>query len=230
MALANQKPQNNNIFLRLHPVHRVLLGLVLAGVTFFFIPNGTSSLIEIMSLWLAFGFTYLITGWIVLFTQPVEEIRRFAKKDDGSKVFVFFMVLISSIASILIVLLLMISKATDNTEHSLFVFVSITGILLSWLMVHTLYAFHYAHMYYDDAPDDNSKDAQGLEFPGGDESPDYIDFAYFAFVIGCTFQVSDVEISSRLIRRSVLWHGLISFALNTFVVALTINLIAGLIK
>ena len=123
----------------------------------------------------------------------------------------------------------MISSSDSDSSHGMFIFVSITGILLAWFMVHTLYTFHYAHMYYDNNPDDNSKDAEGLEFPG-DEGPDYIDFAYFAFTIGCTFQVSDVEISSKTIRRSVLWHGLLSFALNTFVVALTINMIAGLMK
>jgi uncharacterized membrane protein len=82
-------------------------------------------------------------------------------------------------------------------------------------------------MYYDDAPDDQSKSAEGLEFPEED-CPDYLDFAYFSFVIGMTFQVSDVQITSRIIRKQVLLHGLLSFALNTFVVALTINLIAGL--
>ena len=66
-----------------------------------------------------------------------------------------------------------------------------------------------------------------LDFPGN-AKPDYLDFAYFAFVIGMTFQVSDVEIPSRTIRRTALAHSLLSFALNTFVVALTINLIAGL--
>ena len=122
----------------------------------------------------------------------------------------------------------MISKASDDTEHGMFVFVSVAGIFLSWFLVHTLYTFHYAHMYYDDVEGDNSKDAEGLDFPQ-DESPDYIDFTYFSFVIGCTFQVSDVEISSRRIRHAVLAHQMISFFLNTIVVALTINLVAGLI-
>ena len=82
-------------------------------------------------------------------------------------------------------------------------------------------------MYYDDDKKNPGKDAYGLEFPEDDPMPNYIDFAYFSFTIGCTFQVSDVEISSPKIRRVVLLHGLLSFALNTFVIALTINLIAG---
>jgi uncharacterized membrane protein len=123
----------------------------------------------------------------------------------------------------------MTSKEFNQSDNILFPLICVSGIILSWFLVHTTYTVHYAHQYYDTAPGDTTKDARGLEFPG-DEAPDYIDFAYFAFVIGCCFQVSDVEVSSRIIRRSVLLHQLISFGLNTFVVALTINLIAGLRK
>ncbi len=217
------------LFLRMHPLQRILLSLALAGITFFFIPHGSGVLMESMAVWIAFAFTYLITGWIILFHRPIDSIRQSAKKDDGSKLFVSLMVLLSSFASYCMVLLLMVSHSEENTNPILFVLICISGILLSWFMVHTLYTFHYAHMYYDEAPGDKAKDAEGLEFPQK-EAPDYLDFAYFAFVIGCTFQVSDVEISSRSIRRVVLVHQLISFGMNTFVVALTINLVAGLRK
>ena len=88
---------------------------------------------------------------------------------------------------------------------------------------------HYAHLYYSDDTDDPTKHAEGLGFPR-EKKPDYIDFVYFSFVIGMTFQVSDTAVTSRSIRRLVLLHGLLSFGLNAFVVALTINLIAGLMK
>ncbi len=229
MVSGNKKWQNGNIFLRMHPLQRLALSIVLAAATFFVTPKSTGSLITFMYVWLTFALVYLITGWIILFTRPVGEIRKWAKKDDGSKVFVFLMVLLSSFTSIIIVLLIMISKDISKIEQGKFVFVSTSGIVLSWFMVHTLYAFHYAHMYYDEAENDNSRDAEGLDFPQK-EDPDYIDFAYFSFVIGCTFQVSDVEINSREIRRSVFGHQLIAFFLNTFVVALSINLVAGLMK
>lgn len=96
-------------------------------------------------------------------------------------------------------------------------------------MVHTVYVFHYAHEYYDVKDKQSGHLVEGLEFPN-EKSPDYLDFAYFSFVMGCTFQVSDVQISSRRIRRIALVHSILSFILNTFVVALTINLIAGLGK
>lgn len=230
MAFANQtKSTNRNIFLRMHPLHRILIGVAFAALAFFIIPKSSNPLIETMTMWIVFASVFLLTGWIVLYTRPISEIKKEAKKDDGSKLFVYLMIILSTLASFVIVLLIMISNSDDDSKNGMFIFVSITGILLSWFMVHTLYTFHYAHMYYDDDEEEDAKDAEGLDFPG-DEAPDYIDFAYFSFTIGCTFQVSDVDINSKLIRRSVLWHGLLSFALNTFVVALTINLIAGLMK
>jgi uncharacterized membrane protein len=227
MKPAGQK--KGNVFLQMHPLQRILLSIALSAVAFFFIPRNTNALLCLMLLWVVFAASYLATGWIVLFTRTIPQIRTFAQTDDGSQWFVFVMIVLSSFSSLIIVLLLLVSTGFDKENHSIFVFASIAGILLSWFLVHTTYTFHYAHQYYDSAPEDDTKDAEGLNFPG-DEAPDYIDFAYFAFVIGCCFQVSDVEVNSRTIRRLVLVHQLISFGLNTIVVALTINLIAGLMK
>ena len=99
--------------------------------------------------------------------------------------------------------------------------------LLTCLLLHTTFAIRYAHFYHDHNHLNTGSNVGGIDFPIK-EPPDYIDFAHFYFVIGITFQVSDVEISSRLIRRFVLRHSLISFAYNTFIVALTINFIVGL--
>jgi len=135
--------------------------------------------------------------------------------------------LISSFAGMLTVLLIIISKDSAIRQSLLFLPSCILGLILSWVMVHTIYIFHYAHKYYDTKQRNNTEIVEGLKFPGDDE-PDYLDFAYYSFGIGCTFQVSDISITSKKIRRITLFHGLLSFVLNTFVVALTINLIAGL--
>ncbi len=90
--------------------------------------------------------------------------------------------------------------------------------------MNTIFALHYAHEFYGDWGGKGS----GLDFPGTRE-PDYWDFFYFAFVIGMTFQVSDVQITSRRIRRLALFHALIAFAFNTAIVALSINIISGLV-
>ena len=93
-------------------------------------------------------------------------------------------------------------------------------------MVHTIFTFHYAHMYYDN---DIDQKAKPLTFPD-DDDPDYLDFAYHAFCVGSTFQVSDVQTNSKAIRRITFLHGIISFSLNTFVVALMINVLGGLVN
>jgi uncharacterized membrane protein len=210
---------------RLRPLHRLLLSVLFSGITFFLIPaHSLSPLLLVMLLWIVFALVFNLTGWIILFTKSVHGIKKVARQDDGSKVFVFVMVLVSSFSGLLAVLLLMISGDNSIVKHPLFIPAIVGGMLQSWVMVHTIFTFHYAHMYYDD---ENAAAARGLLFPG-DEEPDYLDFAYFSFVIGSTFQVSDVQIISREIRRLVFMHSLLSFALNTFVVALTINLVAGL--
>jgi uncharacterized membrane protein len=97
-----------------------------------------------------------------------------------------------------------------------------SSIVLTWLFINVMFALHYAHGFYGDY----GKPHQGLEFPGR-ENPDYWDFAYFSIVIGMTFQVSDVQITSRELRRVVLLHSVIAFFFNVFIIAVTVNIVAG---
>jgi uncharacterized membrane protein len=99
-------------------------------------------------------------------------------------------------------------------------------LFLSWLMTHVTFAFRYAHEFY--ARDLGGPDVdRGLDFPQ-EEEPDYLDFLYFALVLGMTFQVSDVQITNRKLRRVATLHGLLSFLFNTVIVAFTVNIAAGL--
>lgn len=217
-----------NFLVKLHPLHRILISAGVAGAVYLLTHAASlTPLIRVVLLWDVFALAYNITCWSVFFNRKVEEIRKYARKEDGSRTFVFVVILLACFASMLMVLLLMISDESRETDKALYIPVAIAGILFSWGMVHTMFAFHYAHIYYDDDEDKVQKQAGGLEFPK-EEEPDYLDFAYFSFVIGMTFQVSDVEISARKLRRIALLHGLLAFMLNTFVVALTINLVAGL--
>ncbi len=93
-------------------------------------------------------------------------------------------------------------------------------IALSWATIHSTFALHYAHEYYRDGK------GSGLKFPG-DEPPDYWDFVYFAFVIGISAEVSDVSVTSKVIRRTVTAHGIASFLFNTALLALTVNIAAS---
>jgi uncharacterized membrane protein len=214
----------HKLLINMHPLQRMLLSLAFCAAIFFCLPkHQLSTLMIIILTWIAFAFSYTLMNVIILFKRSVEQIKKTAMADDGSAAFVLLMILFASFASVVMVLLLIISKEQQDYDKILFAVTAISGMLISWVMIHTVFTFHYAHMYYNDG----KKASRGLSFPG-EEDPDYLDFAYFAFVIGCTFQVSDVEITSKSIRRLVLLHGLLSFGLNTFVVALIVNLVAGI--
>ena len=222
--------RSSNILLRMHPLQRIVLSLGMATITFVFVMKTSLSAVLIIALlWDVFALSLLITSWTIFFTRPVADIIKLANKEDGSRLFVLVSIIISSFASMFTVLLLMVSGQNTGSGEHLVIILSITGMMTTWALVHTIFTFHYAHLYYSHGKNDTGKNNHPLDFPA-EKNPDYIDFAYFSFVIGMTFQVSDVTINSRVLRRTVLAHSLLAFALNTFVVALTINIIAGLIK
>ncbi len=101
---------------------------------------------------------------------------------------------------------------------------AIGTVVLSWTFTHTIFALHYAHEFYGVGEHKN-----GLRFPG-DGQPDYWDFVYFAFVIGMTFQVSDVAVPHKSVRRTVVAHGALSFFFTTAVISVTVNIAASVIQ
>ena len=127
-----------------------------------------------------------------------------------------------------VVLSTVVLVALSNELHAakaggaLAIGVGALSVVLSWLFLNTMFAMHYAHGFYGDFGDKHS----GLDFPDTAE-PDYWDFAYFAIVIGMTFQVSDVQITSRYLRRVALLHSVIAFFFNVFIIAITVNIVAG---
>ncbi|WPQ63451.1 DUF1345 domain-containing protein [Chitinophaga sancti] len=218
----------SRFFINLHPLKRVLIALLSCTIVWLFIKNGDiTTLLKTMILWDVFSFVFCIECLYIFFNRTTKEIREYARQEDGSRLMVFILIILACFASMLMVLLLMLSSESREAGLAIYLPVAVAGILLSWAMVHCMFAIHYAHIYYDDAEDDNTRHVGGLEFPE-EKNPDYLDFAYFSFVIGMTFQVSDVEISNKKLRRIALLHGLLAFGLNTFVVALTINLVGGL--
>ena len=114
-----------------------------------------------------------------------------------------------------------------SSETCTLILVAVT-LFVSWLMTHTTFAFRYAHEYYADRPGRRRISTGGLEFPS-EKRPDYLDFMYFSLVLGMTFQVSDVQITARKFRRLAAVHGLLSFLFNTIILALTVNIAAGLL-
>ncbi|MBO9636105.1 MAG: DUF1345 domain-containing protein [Chitinophagaceae bacterium] len=213
----------------LHPLQRIAAGLVVSVIVCLLTRHiALSGMFRFLLLWDVFCLTYCALCWIMFFSCSDSQIRQVARREDGSRMLVFVMILLACFLSLLMVLQLVLSKDSKDAGMMLYLAVAVSGILLSWFLVHTLFTIHYAHLYYDDAAGNPKVHAGGLAFPDAHARLGYLDFAYFAFVIGMTFQVSDVQINRGLIRRVALLHALLSFGLNTFVVALTINLIAGL--
>lgn len=215
---------------KLKALPKILLCLAMAVSVFFIIPGDTvDTLSHVMISWIAFSLSMLILDWIVFYSTSSAQIRKQARVEDGSRYIIFTIVLISTLASLLAVGSLLIKE--DDTHRFLHISVAVPCMLLSWLLVHTIFAVRYAHLYYGDHKEKENAPARGLDFPDEqstkNDNPDFIDFAYFSFVLGMTFQVSDVQITSKRLRRLVLMHSLISFGYNTVLVALTINTLAS---
>lgn len=209
---------------------RLLVAILLAGLSSLLLPRWLHPATRILCIWDTSMFCFLGLSWVVMLTATPESMRRNAQKQDEGRLVILSLITAAACASLLaIAFILHQTKGTSSSLLLLHLTLSIATILGSWLLVHTIFAGHYAHLYYQDGskPLGECKD-QGLDFPG-DIEPDYWDFMYFSFVIGMTSQVSDVQVTSREIRRLTLLHGVLSFFFNTTILAITINIIAGLI-
>jgi len=223
-----KKPSEaHNAFERLHTIHKIIICVVLAVAMYLLADIKDNALTRVMIGWNTFSLCLIIMIWITFKITTPEEIRRQAGLQDASRAAIFIIVLISAFASFFAVLLLVISKKKETEAFD--IPVAIAGMLFSWFLVHTIFTTKYAHIYYGDHETKPDIHAGGLIFPGEDK-PDYLDFAYFSFVLGMTFQVSDIQVTSKRLRKLALLHGILSFGFNTIIVALTINIIAGLNK
>jgi uncharacterized membrane protein len=212
---------------KLNAVHRLLIGVSLAVPSYFLlIWLGIKPVTGIMMSWDIFSLLMIITIWTIFFNIPENKINILAQREDESRTVIFFIVVISLLLSLFGIVILLNNTSAKWINPSLHEPVSLLSVALSWIMLHTIFTIHYAHLYYDDDNQQIGVCTEGIDFPG-DKKPDYLDFAYFSFVIGMTFQVSDATISDRKIRRLVLVHSVLSFLFNTIIVALTISLITS---
>lgn len=197
------------------------LGLIVLLLLPSRVPRATRCLIG----WdLATGL-YLVLAWIVMFRAGLDKIQERARLQDDGAVAVLTLTVAAALASLAAIVLELIGLKQEPQRALLFrLSLAGTTILLSWFFVHTAFAMHYAHEYYM-----QSGPGRGpcLEFAGKGK-PSYSDFLYFSFVIGATSQTADVNIASESMRRLVMVHGIIAFFFNTTLLALTINIAAGL--
>jgi uncharacterized membrane protein len=148
------------------------------------------------------------------------EIRQAAAANDANRAGLLVLTGLT-----MMIILVSVAKELQSKSDIVAISLVIGTLVLAWLFSNTVYALHYAHLFYQDH-DEDGQDAGGLDFPKCAE-PDYWDFIYFSFTLGMTFQTSDVEISSRRMRRIALGQCLAAFVFNLGVLAFTINVLGG---
>ena len=208
---------------------RQIVALVIAVVTFlFFIQHGRSPITHFIAIWDVYAIVVVLMAWATICTANPRTIQRRARLQDSSRTLIFAFIIVAACMSLLAVILVLREHQALQKTGGLHLFTAALAVIESWLLIHTMFTLRYAHVFYRSEQEaDVEGSGGGLTFPGG-LNPDYQDFAYFSFIIGMTCQVSDVNITSRSMRRLALLHGLLSFAFNTVILALSINIISGL--
>jgi uncharacterized membrane protein len=203
---------------------RLLLSLAAAAVAVAVCAPFGPWQLTVLAAWDAFVVAYMANIWAKIWRLDAPTTEHMSTVQDDGRNDTRRMLLTSAALTSLAGAGLGVLKARHEggALGDLLGVVTVATVLLSWALIHTLYTLHYARLYYGD------RDG-GIDFPGG-EPPDYRDFAYLAFTIGMTYQVSDTNIESRAIRRSLLGHSLLSYLFGTVIIAVTINLVASLVS
>jgi uncharacterized membrane protein len=194
----------------------ILIGLVIVPLT----PSDWRPATRALAGWDIAVAIYLVFAVRLMNGCDANHIRRRAAFQDEGRFTILVLVVASALAS-LVAILAELSGA--NRQPAQLALAGVT-ILLSWALMHTIFALHYAHEYYGE----KAAKGGGLGFPS-EETPDYWDFVYFSFVIGMTSQVSDVAVTSRPLRRLATIHGVVSFIFNVTLLALMVNIAASAI-
>lgn len=193
--------------------HRLLIGLFVSVIAYFIFPANGNTSAHFAIVWVSFMMTVLALMWTTILTVHPRDLPQLSRLQDSSRLLILLFVIVAAGASMFAV----IDLINNHTQTLL----AIAAIIGSWTLVHSVFLIRYAHLYYGNTGK-QTKPSGGLDFPHEPE-PDYLDFAYFSFVIGMTSQVSDVSIGSKAMRRTALAHGVLSFGFNAIIIALTVG-------
>jgi len=205
----------------------ILVGLVVGLALMGLAPEMAASTRLIIG-WDALSLTFLGAMFTSMIQHSPTDIRAQSALDDEGRGVILTLVLVASAISVWAVgAELSLAKDGHGLMKVARISLAFLTVIASWLMVQMIFTLHYAHEYYGVDEDDGVSDALGIEFPGT-QTPDYWDFLYFAIVIGVACATADANITSKGLRQLGTVHSLVAFAFNTIIVALTINLTAGL--
>jgi uncharacterized membrane protein len=216
---------------RIALAHIKLIAAVALGVALFFVlPRELNAVTRALLAWNVGVLLYLVLATWVIVRAELRYLRDRAAEEDEGAGLILVLTVLAAVASIIAIFFELAASRDDQTNW-LSPMLALSTVLLSWVFIHTIFAFHYAHDFYGEAEGGRKG---GLKFPetdaGKEAAPDYWDFVYFSFVIGMTFQVSDVQVTNKAVRRLVVFHGAVSFFYNVAVLALMVNIGGEFIK
>ena len=170
--------------------------------------------------WDVAAITFAAWAWVPIATFDPAQTSSHATREEPGRTATTIIVVVASVASLAAVGVIVAQAGSKGATQDLAAGFAVLSVALSWFAVHTLFALRYARLYYTGA-------AGGIDF-NQKAAPRYVDFAYLAFTIGMTFQVSDTDLESPVVRATALRHSLLSYLFGAVILASTINLIAGL--
>ncbi|GAA0644640.1 DUF1345 domain-containing protein [Brevundimonas lenta] len=202
-------------------LHWPLVALLLIAASSVAWPVGGGWLTRMALAWAVGVALFLVECAVkVARARSVDDIRKRSAALDEAGPAVLPLALLAALASVGVV----IGEAAQGSGE--LAILAMVTVVLSWLFVHVMFAFHYAHEFYSRGA--KGKDKGGLMFPGG-EDPDYWDFLHFALIIGVAAQTADIQITDKRLRRISTLHSLTAFVFNTIVLALTVNMAVSLL-
>lgn len=212
--------------IRGHP--RIFGSLAVGLIALGLLPHDWDSATRAIVAWDCGTFFFLLLSAFVFSGERISRMARDAERQQEGEWTAFVIALAAVLFSLSAIFVEFGGfKDLPPTRRGLHAVLVIVTLLLSWLSTHVLFAYRYAHEYYERSGDRAEPD-RGLDFPN-ETQPDYWDFLYFLLVLGMTFQVSDVNVTSRKMRRLAIAHSFLSFLFNTVILALSVNIGSGLL-
>jgi len=207
-------------WLSLHAFTRLLIAILFGLAAAYVIGRWVSWLYAPLTFWDVTALIAALALWVSIRSMDAEETRQHATKDDPGRASAAALLIVASFASLAGVIVLLVHSHSANGLHEILdIVLGIGSVIVSWALIHLLHTLKYADLYF--------KGNGAIEFHDAAQ-PTYEDFAYLAFTIGMTYQVSDTDLKSPEIRRAARKHAIISYIFGTAIIATVINTLSSL--
>lgn len=224
------RKQSSEVPLEMNPIgpnQRILLAVIIGVLVTWSLWSSLPLPYPLAVGWIVGVAFFLASTAVVVSKATPDRMRARARKQDPFRPLILAVVVVAALVSLVALGFMLGQKGGTGMGAGARILVAGLAVLCSWTLTHTMFALHYAHLYYGDDPlVEGEQDRGGLKFPE-ERVPDFWDFLYFSFVVGMTCQVSDVQVTSRHMRRMTLGHGVLAFFFNAVILALAVNFIAG---